>query len=222
MKKNIDYFRNEVESALRNCLALRQFRKSLRCKECVSKLNENVYFWIIFQDSVQTNLFIKLRRLFDQGADTFNFYKMMKECEENIQDFSKNSLRLRKVNSSDNAAEWIEQYMINVHEVTVEDFKNLRKIVKEPSKLIEELSREVANKVYAHAIILDKDAKNEKLKDLNLEKIETCLSALWHTYQQIWQMYENGRKPTVEILEYSHAMEVQDAISKQIGCMCEK
>src|SRR4051812_2748765 len=115
MRRNIENLRKEVESTLRTCLALKQFRHSLRCKECTEKINENVYFWIIFQTSLQTNMFIGLRRLFDNGQDTFNFQKMIGLCKKNVGEFSKESLRQRKVHGSDNAEEWIESYMEDIY-----------------------------------------------------------------------------------------------------------
>ena len=43
---------------------------------------------------------------------------------------------------------------------------------------------------------------NSTLKELNYGEIEVVLLSVWHCYQQIWGLYENGTKPTLETSPY--------------------
>lgn len=221
MRQNINHLRNEVETTLRTFLALKQFRTSLTCKECVKKINDNFHFWKILDRSLQTSMFIGIRRLFDSGKDTFTFYRAINDFQENIQEFSKESLRKRKMDSSTNASEWIDEYMKDVHDVTTDDFKMLKKIVGVSSQDIKKFAEKEISQIYAHAIVLDYVTQNMKLNDLNFEKIELALNAIWHVYEQVWQMYENGKKPVNIVTAYPYEKEVSDAISRQISCVCE-
>lgn len=134
MRDYIDSLRKEAETTLRVLYALMQFRQSITCKECVNKINENPHFWLIYESSICTNLFIGIRRLFENKADTFNFQSFIKSCIENLKSFSKDALRIRKVDSSTNAHEWIDGYMQKAYEPTQEDFLSLARLVKSNSK----------------------------------------------------------------------------------------
>ncbi len=222
MRKEIEILRNEVETALRSCLALNQFKRSLGCEECTEKINENIYFWMVFERSVQASMFIGLRRLFENENDTFNFQMMINLFRANIGEFSKSSLRQRKIEGSANASEWIDRYMDDAHEATEDDFCRLSRLAKSKNKQIKEISIKIASKVYAHAIHDDREISNELMSDLKISDVEDALNAIWHVYQQIWQMYENGRSPEMEIGKYPYEKEIVDAVSKQIGCTCLK
>jgi len=110
MRDRIDSLRKEAETTLRVLYALMQFRHSITCKECVDKINENAHFWLIYESSTRTNLFIGIRRLFENKKNTFNFQKLIESCIQNVQSFSKEALRERKLESSAKAHEWIDGY----------------------------------------------------------------------------------------------------------------
>ena len=134
MREHIDNLRKEAETSLRVLYALMQFRQSITCKECVEKINENAHFWLIYESSVRTNLFIGIRRLFENKTNTFNFQKFIESCIISIKAFSKAEVRERKIKSSANANEWIDNYMSGVCEPSENDFNSLSRLVKENSK----------------------------------------------------------------------------------------
>lgn len=220
MRDNIGSLRKEAETALRLLYALEQFKQSLSCEECVEKINKNVNFWLIYERSVQTSLFLGIRRLYENKAHTFNFQKIVDLCITNIELFSKQSLRSRKVSGSANASEWIDGYMEDVYEPTKDDFNSLAKVVRQNSKKMKGIYSDVANTVYAHAVHTDHLAISAKMQDLKLDEIEIALNSVWHVYDQIWQMYENGASPDLEIKAYPYKKEIIDSIIQQLGCEC--
>lgn len=198
-----------MRSSSLGCLVTRQ--------EDVDKININPNFWKIFEVSVRTNLFIGIRRLYEVKNGTFNFQKFIEQCIENIEKFSKKSLRERKLQGSENASEWIDSYMKDTYEPTEKDLKALSKIVRQNSKKMRGIYTEAASKIYAHAIHLDYTSKADISDKLKFEEIEKALLSIWHCYEQVWQLYENGKEPEYEVGEYPYKQEVFDSLIKQLG-----
>lgn len=220
MRNHIDNLRKEAETTLRMLYALEQFRYSITCKECVSKINENAIFWLIYEKSIRMSLFIGIRRLYESKENTFNFYKFIEKCKDNIDGFSRESIRKRKISNSQNSHEWIDEYMSDVYEASVDDFNCLSKLVRENSKKMKGIYSDVASTIFAHAVHVDHPAIYDKMKDLDIKEIEAALNSIWHVYEQIWQIYENGRKPCIQIRPYPYKQEVIDSVVNQIGCKC--
>lgn len=216
MRQTIEKLRKETETTLRVFYALRQFRYLLTCQDDVSKLNENPYFWMLFESSLQTNMFIGIRRLYESKPDTFNFQRFIDECLKNLSSFQSNELRKRKCAASPNAHEWIDDYMEGVYEPTAEDFRRLAKVVRENSKNMKGAYAQAANKIYAHAVHMDYAEMATISDKLNFDEIERALSSIWHAYEQVWQMFENGRKPEFQVRNYPYAQEVAEAVTKQV------
>ena len=216
MRELIDNLRKETETTLRVLYALKQFRLFLTKQEDVNKINKNYYFWQIYEVSIRTNLFIGIRRLYEVKSGTFNFQKFIEKCIEKKSAFSKKSLRARKIKASRNSSDWIDSYMKDTYEPTENDFKALSKIVRNNSKKMKGIYTEVANKIYAHAIHLDKASMEGIAGNLEFDEIESALLSIWHCYNQVWQMYENGRKPEFEIGVYRYKQEVYDSLIKQL------
>lgn len=220
MREIIDSLRKEAETTLRVLYALKQFRHSITCKECVEKINENADFWLIYESSTRTNLFIGIRRLFENKANTFNFQQFIESCIQNIETFSKTALRKRKLEGSTNAKEWIDSYMEDVYEPTLEDFNSLSRLVRDNSKKMKGIYSTVASEVFAHAVHTSHPVIYDMMKDLEFDEIEKALNSIWHVYEQIWQLYENGRQPSVEMRPYQYKEEVLESVVKQVGCKC--
>ncbi|MDS4028456.1 MAG: hypothetical protein RKO66_00035 [Candidatus Contendobacter sp.] len=214
MRDRLKTLRNETESSLRVLYALRQFRMLLTEQKSVDELNKNIHFWKIFESALTTKLFIGLRRLYDSSGDTFTVQSFIKDCIDHVDQFSSVALRKRRMEESENAQEWIDGFMKNVHEPTVEDFKNLARLVKDKSKRMKGLYADIASKVYAHAIHTDTDEIFKLSQGANFDEIESALTSIWHVYQQVWQMYENGRAPEMSIGKYPYIEEVVDSINR--------
>lgn len=216
MRDHLNTLRNEAESSLRVLYALRQFRTLLSDQKSVNELNKNVHFWQIFESALVTKLFISLRRLYDSSGDTFTVQSFIKDCIVHVDQFSSATLRKRKMEESASAHEWIDGYMKDVHEPTAEDFRSLAKLVKDNSKRMKGLYTDIASKVCAHAIHTDTEEIFKLSQGANFDEIESALTSIWHVYQQVWQMYENGRAPDLNIGKYPYIDEVVDSVNRQV------
>ena len=217
MRNKMDNLRKETETTLRVLYALRQFRLFLTEPDDVEKINTNVHFWLIYESSLRSNLFLGIRRLYEGKSDSFNFQSFIYHCIKNVDKFSKKSLRARKIAASENADEWIDNYMKDVHEPTEYDFKKLAIGVRRNSKKMKGIYTEAASKIYAHAIHVDHASISSITDQLSFDEIELALLTIWHTYEQIWQMYENGREPQFDIGNYPYEQEVIDSVIAQLG-----
>ena len=206
----------ETESTLRFFYILKKFRILISNKKDVDKINENVYFWLLFEASVRTNLFIGIRRLYEGKSDTFNFNNFISECIDNIEEYTKESLRERKIQGSSNANEWIDNYMKEAYEPTVDDFKGMARLVRDNSKKMRGIYTNAASRIYVHAIHMDHTSITEITDQLKFDEIEEALLSIWHCYEQVWQMYENGREPIFNIGRYPYEQEVYESLEKQL------
>lgn len=213
MRENIKNLRKETETTLRVFYALRQFRQLLTRNDDVAKINQNANFWMVYESSLRTNMFIGIRRLCESKTGTFNFQKFIDECIKNLASFSSRALRQRKYEGSPNADEWIDYYMKDVYEPSADDFNSLAKLVRENSKNMKGTYTQAANKIYAHAIHMDYASMAAISDKLNFEEIEKALTSIWHAYEQVWQMFENGRSPLLAVASYPYAQEVIDSVS---------
>ena len=216
MRYHLNTFRYEAESSLRALYALRQFSTLLTDQKSVNELNKNVHFWKIFESALTTKLYIGIRRLYDSGGDTFTIQSFIKHCIDGVSQFSSAELRKRKMAGSANASQWIEGFMKDTCEPTADDFKALARLVRENSERMKGLYTDIASKVYAHAIHTDAENIFQLSQGVNFDEIEKALTSIWHVYQQVWQMYENGRKPDLNIAIYPYINEVAGSINQQL------
>lgn len=154
MNNQIDLLRHEVESTLRMLYALKQFRIAMTSPKDVNCANQNVDFWRLFEAAFQSRFLIGLRRLFDDSRDSFSIHKFFNSCREKINVFSKQELRIRK-SSHLNSHEWIDDFINEAYEPTLEDFNKFGKLVRDNSRRIKKVYTPAVSKIYAHAIHTD-------------------------------------------------------------------
>ncbi len=215
MRSIIGNLRDEAETTIRMLFALKAFRQAISSQVDVDLINRNPDFWRIYESSVRTNLFIGIRRLYEGRDGTFNFQKFIEQCEENIDAFSKEELRKRKA-TLHNSKDWIDEYMLSVYEPNTSDFRDLAKIVRMKSRRMKGIYTEAASKVYAHAVHMDHAEIAKITNQLRFDEMEEALDSIWHCYEQVWQMFENGRKPDFEVGDYPYKDEVYECFRKQL------
>jgi len=64
---------------------------------------------------------------------------------------------------------------------------------------------------------MDQASMKKLSEKLNFEEIEQALISIWHAYEQVWHLFENGRRPHFEIRPYPYEQEVIDSVIKQVG-----
>jgi len=217
MKSEIDKFRIISESSLRFLYASIAFHEALSDESKVKFLNRNPDYWRLFEASMLSNVFLSVRRLYENKHDSFNVQKLISVFIQNIDDFSLESVKRRKIANGALSSIQAEKYIEGKYEPNEDDFKNMAKYIRERSKRMKGVYTNVASKVYAHAIHFSHSEVLKPNQSLNLYEIEKALLSIWHVYEQVWQLYENGRRPELCEPSYQYKNEVIESVIAQIA-----
>jgi hypothetical protein len=216
MRSEINNFRIIIESSLRFLYSLIAFHEALANEEYVSAMNKNANFWRLFEASMLSSVFISIRRLYENESDSLNFQNFIRNCSSNLEEFNLQNVKNRKIISGALSIEEAERYIIGKYEPSKEDFAKLAKHVKNQSTNMKGAYINVASKVYAHAIHFTHSEALKPNQALNLYEIEKALLSVWHVYEQIWRLYENGRKPEYNESKYQYKDEVIESVIAQL------
>ncbi|PVX26333.1 MAG: hypothetical protein CW716_06265 [Candidatus Bathyarchaeum sp.] len=201
--KELEVFRTESESAI-------QFFYSFLSIHAVAGDHKKVYrllntaplFWNTTLGALQTSTFIALGRVFDQNS-RHNVDRLIKIAQSNMGIFSKESLAGRKRRDSENADEWIDAYLRDVYVPNAEDFRRLRRHIAKRRKIYESNYRDIRHKIFAHKVISAKEEEHVLFGKTNIREMQKFLIFLRRLHEALWQLYHNGRKPTLQPARYS-------------------
>jgi len=114
-------------------------------------LNRNPLSWTIILYSLQSTFFITIGRLFDTDGRSFSVHTFLRQCIENVDQFSKYALRERKIKGSGtNKLSWLDEYIEKSYQPNKEDFLKLKGEVSKKQKRYELIYRPIRHKVFAH------------------------------------------------------------------------
>ena len=171
-------------------------------KEVHRLLNRAPLFWNTVLGALQTSTFIALGRVFDQNS-THNIDCLLQIAQSNIGIFSKEALSGRKRRASANADEWLEEYLRDVHVPNADDFRRLRRHAAKQRKLYEKNYRALRNQVFAHKELSAQGDIQALFAKTNIRELQQLLVFLRRLHEALWQLYHNGRKPTLRPARYS-------------------
>ena len=199
----LEVFRTEAESGI-------QFFYSYLTVHAVAGENKNVYrslnqaplFWNTALGALQTSTFIALGRVFDQKSK-HNINRLLKIAQLNMVIFSKEALSGRKRRSSTNADEWIDEFLRDVYVPSANDFRRLRRYVDKKRKTYKDNYRDIRDKIFAHKEISAKEDEQPFFDKTNVRELQKLFIFLRRLHEALWQLYNNGRKPTLQPARYS-------------------
>ncbi|MCX5855125.1 MAG: hypothetical protein NTZ24_11280 [Deltaproteobacteria bacterium] len=199
----LEVFRTEAESGI-------QFFYSYLTVHAVAGENKDVHrllnqaplFWNTALGALQTSAFIALGRVFDQKSK-HNIDLLLKIAQSNIFIFSKEALSGRKRRGSTNADQWIDEYLREVYVPNADDFRRLRRHVAKRRKIYEDKYRTLRHQVFAHKTISAKEDEQALFDKTNVREFQQLLIFLRRLHEALWQLYNNGRKPTLLPTRYS-------------------
>ncbi len=87
----------------------------------------------------------------------------------------------------------------DAHEPSEDVFRSFWKEIEENWKLYNARYREVRNKVFAHNVVADLAGANSLLEGTTVTETKALFAFLDALDQALWQLFLNGRKPTLEI-----------------------
>jgi len=202
-ERELELFRTECESAAQffyGYLAIHEVAK--RRKSVFRLLNENPLFWNTVSGALQTAAVIAVGRVFDQGSP-HNLDKVLRLAQDNRAMFSKSALGQRKQGGSPERPRWLDEYLQDVHEPSTGDSQRLRAQIKKNRKIYEANYRELRHKVFAHRGASDQAEIDRLVAKTNVSEFERLFVFLLSTYESLWHLFMNGRKPTLRQLRYS-------------------
>lgn len=192
--EELEVFRNEV------CLGIQMFYANMSINAVLGKnkialdvINETPLLWGAIMHSLQMSYFIVLGRVFDEKSTSYSVYRLLRLAERNVTIFEKDALRRRKVTGSDNASEWIEDYMKNVYVPRSSDFRRMRKYVAKYKNMFIKY-RDIRNKVYAHKVIATREDVHALFSVTNVGEMQKIVIFLKRLYDALWELFNNGKK----------------------------
>jgi hypothetical protein len=205
-----EHFSNEVYQATAFYVIWKnlQNRPALD-KELLEALCMNPLSWNFIRHSMMVSLIMTLGRIFDTDGESVSIDDLVKSCINEIQLFSKSSLRQRKL-VSHNASEWIDSYMERVYEPQAQDFHKLKPHVKKYREIYNEYYKPLRHKLFAHSDRQYHSQSDELFKATKNANMEEVLNFLQDLNVAIREAYLNGRKPELRGIKFDEAWFAND------------
>lgn len=159
-------------------------------------VNANAQFWNDYKYSSIHYTVIILGRIFDRNKKSHGIRRLVKTAK-NSGSFTIEKLRERKIASSDNSDEWIDEYMADKRDINSSEYLQLLRYIFGTIELWNKI-KPVRNKRYAHQDVMTDFKKQKILQDAEYSVIEDIIKRLL-TIEYVYQeAYANGRLPDLE------------------------
>lgn len=199
----LEIFRTEIQSGTQffySYLAINAVIGS--DKRALDAVNDTPLFWRTNIGALQTSFIIVLGRVFDQTSK-HNIGRLLRIAQDRSEIFLKDSLAKRKREASSNADEWLPKYLEEVHEPTPEDFRRLRKHVKNYRRIYFQNYRDIRRKIYAHKELSNKADVQKLYKGTRIDELQKIFIFLNKLYVALRELYLNGSKPILRPMRFS-------------------
>jgi len=189
-KEYHELFSNEVYQATACYIFWNKLQnKPAKDKKLLAALNTSPLSWITIRHSMMLSLIMALGRIFDTDGDAVSIDDLIKSCIDEVELFSKPSLRKRKLMQSGFKKEWIDEYIEKAYEPCEMDFQILKPEINKYKKIYQEYYRPIRHKIFAHndkvhfgnTDELWKSTKNANMLDM-LNFLEDLKIALQEAY----------------------------------------
>jgi len=199
----LDVFRIEVDSGTQFFYAYLAVNAALSAnKAALDAVNKAPLFWGTNVGALQAAFFITLGRIFDQKSN-HNVDKLLRLAQNNISIFSKEALAKRKRKLSENADEWLDDYLEDVYVPTSDDFRGLKKHIRKYRQIYEQKYRNIRHKIFTHKELSKPDDIQRLYSMTNIGELEKLCIFLNKLHQTLWELLSNGRKPILRPMRYS-------------------
>ena len=157
-------------------------------------LNGNALSWTIILYSLQSTFFITIGRLFDTDKRSFSARTFLKECSENVDQFTKNALRERRIKGSEaDKLAWYDEHIIEKsYQPNKEDFLKLKGEVSKKQKQYNSIYKPIRHEIFAHKDIERIKYVDILFKKVKIDEIQDLLYSLYQIKMIIRELLENG------------------------------
>ena len=169
-----------------------------KSKKLLSVLNRTPMFWRTCYGALQSSSYVALGREFDLKSP-FNIEELIVSMENDLSIFSAQALASRKSAAGLSDPVKLQNYVSKAYIPTIDDVARIRRAVQRRRLVYERAIMPVRHRYLAHrqaqgSIAVQSLYGNGRVKDVWLL---SCF--LHHLYQQLWNLYHNGRKPELRI-----------------------
>jgi hypothetical protein len=194
LERLLKIFRNEVTTASQAFYAWKAINNIASSNiEIHHALNKNALSWNIIAHSLQSTFFITLGRLFDIDGEAFSIHALLRACIGNIDQFSKEALRKRKIkDQKGQAPSWLNEFIEAAYVPVKKDFQMLRGEISKKQKEYEDVYRPIRNQIIAHKDKQTIDNVDELFGKTKAEQIDEILQFLYQIEMIIFNLLANG------------------------------
>jgi AbiU2 len=220
IRQLLNIFRNELNTAGQSFYAWKAINNlASSSKEIYNLLNKNSLSWNIINRSLINTFFITLGRIFDTDKESFSVHAFMRACINNIEQFSKESLRKRRiVDLKGDNPYWLDKFIEESYVPVAKDFQMLRGETSKQQKEYENIYKPIRHKIIAHTDKETIEIANELFNKTNIEQIEGFLQFLYQIEMIVFNLLENGRLSKIGDFDYNE----NDYIQKDIEGLLNK
>ena len=173
--------------------------------DTLNALNLTPSFWITARVAMEYQAILTAGKIFGprktNPENIDRLFQVLRESRAVV--FSKDALTARKRCGSANADEWLTDFMRNVHVPTARDVNRLHGLSNRHRKTYETQYADVRNLHVAHSAIADPNARWAMFQKTRLRDFEKLIVFLNQLHDVLWNMYYNGRRPTIRPMAYS-------------------
>jgi len=165
-------------------------------------LNGSALLWNTILSGLQTSTFIVLGRILDQNS-AHNVDRVLKIAQNHPEIFSRSALGKRKQGNLATPPDWLSAYLSGAYVPKAADFRRLRAYVGKQRKIYNTNYRELRHKVFAHKELTDPAAVSALFAKTNIRELQQLIVFFSRLYNALWELFFNGRKPTLRARRYS-------------------
>lgn len=203
-KRELEIFRTESDAAVQFLYAWQTVNAVAGTDSSVhSALNKAPLFWNTNLGALQAATLLTLGRMFDPDPDNHSITRLLGLAHRNLQLFSKEALAERKRELSPNADEWLPEYLNGVYVPSSDDFRKLKKYVATRRRTYEENYRPLRHQYFAHRSASESSDVAALFAKTNIRELQQLLTFLRRLHEALWQLFNNGHKPTLRPARYS-------------------
>lgn len=207
-EKEFEIFSRNVNQAARSFYYHQEIKKQIyddcqkqengyfQYSELYQVINTNAQFWNDYEYSSLSYAIITLGRIFDKNKKSHGIRRLVKLAKQS-NSFTTQKLRERKIKSSDNAKEWIDNYMYDKQDISSSEYFQLLRYIVETTQLWKQV-KAVRNKFYAHQDVITDVSKQGILKKAKYNVFEDVIERLLTIEHVYWHAFFNGAPPNLK------------------------
>ena len=218
IERLLKLFRDEITTACWAFFVWKTINNTAFGDDRVHKaLNENALSWNIITHSLQNTFFVTLGRIFDVDGNAFSIHAFLRACIENIDQFSVEALRERKIREANGKTTgWLEDYLSDAYVPCESDFQRLRGETSKRHKQYEEIYRPIRNKVIAHKEQQTIENVDELFGKTSIDQIEEILNFLFQVQSIVFELLFNGRLCAIGEFTFDEDKYVQNDVKDML------